>query len=106
MQTLCFLFLIRLVLKYHLIRYSSGEKELYNLEKDPNEWVNLAKDTAYQTIIDKLMIEMPDSFAKDAPTKNQFIFDPLNYTFTRKVDNKIFHGFFNKPDFSWIKDSN
>ncbi|MCK5685709.1 sulfatase [bacterium] len=92
--------------KYHLIRYSSGEKELYNLEKDPNEWVNLAKDTAYQTIIDKLMIEMPDSFAKDAPTKNQFIFDPLNYTFTRKVDNKIFHGFFNKPDFSWIKDSN
>jgi len=92
--------------KYNFIHYKNGTAELYDLEKDPNEWVNLAKDTAYKTIIDKLMVEMPDNFAKDVPGKNQFIFDPVNYTFTRKADNKIFHGFFDKPDFSWITDSN
>lgn len=88
--------------KYHLISYSNGEKELYDLEMDPNEWVNLADDIAYKIIIEKLMLEMPDNFAKDVLGKNQFIFDPVNYTFTRKADSKVFNGFFSDPDYSWI----
>ncbi|HKI87485.1 MAG TPA: hypothetical protein VKA38_00565, partial [Draconibacterium sp.] len=64
------------------------------------------RDTAYNAIINKLMVEVPKKFAKDAPNKNRFVFDPLNYTFTRKTDKKVFHGFSKEPDYSWITDNN
>jgi len=42
--------------KFHLIHYNTGENELYDSEKDPHEWKNLATDTAYNEIINKLIV--------------------------------------------------
>lgn len=37
--------------KYRYIRYVDGSEELYDLEKDPHEWVNLASDSKYKEVI-------------------------------------------------------
>lgn len=41
---------------YRYIEYGDGSKELYDHQKDPNEWNNLAKDSAYQSVL-KMMEE-------------------------------------------------
>lgn len=37
--------------KWRYIRYADGSEELYDLQKDPNEWTNLAKDPQYKPVI-------------------------------------------------------
>ena len=88
--------------KYQLIHYRDGENELYDLEKDPNEWKNLVNEPEYTNVMKKLLKEVPKKFANEAIRKNQYIFDPGNYTFTDKSDNKVYHGFSNGADYSWI----
>lgn len=44
---------------YRLIRYWNGQKELYNIKKDPNEWHNLANDENYEEIIEDLENRLP-----------------------------------------------
>ncbi len=39
--------------------YANGEEELYDLESDPNEWVNLADDSNYQAIKASLVGRIP-----------------------------------------------
>ena len=36
--------------KWRYIHYFNGDEELYNLQKDPNEWNNLAKDPEYSSL--------------------------------------------------------
>ncbi len=45
---------------YRLIRYSNGEMELYDSQKDPNEWINLAKNPEYQSVVKELSAKLPD----------------------------------------------
>jgi arylsulfatase A-like enzyme len=40
--------------RYKLIRWASGAVELYDLENDPNELSNLARDAAYAEVRDRL----------------------------------------------------
>lgn len=37
--------------RYRYIHYADNTEELYDIEKDPNEWTNLAADPDYDTII-------------------------------------------------------
>ena len=46
--------------QHRLIRYSDGEMELYYVEKDPNEWSNLANNPEYQGVVKELSAQLPD----------------------------------------------
>ncbi len=39
---------------YNYIQYHDGTEELYDRERDPNEWTNLAGDPEYSDIVRKL----------------------------------------------------
>lgn len=44
---------------WHYIQYANKERELYNLNEDPNEWHNLGLDETYRDIIDSLSLKIP-----------------------------------------------
>ncbi|HMO83768.1 MAG TPA: sulfatase [Lacipirellulaceae bacterium] len=44
--------------RWRYIRYADGERELYDLRADPNEWHNLAGAAAHQTRVDRLDAEL------------------------------------------------
>ena len=46
------------------IRYADGGEELYEIEKDPYEWNNLAEDKKYLNHLDRLRKKAPVKFAK------------------------------------------
>ena len=50
--------------RYRYIRFQDGSEELYDHERDPHEWKNLAADPKSRSIIDGLKSELPSS---DAP---------------------------------------
>jgi len=47
--------------------YSDGTEELYDLDSDPNEWHNLAKDPAMAEVVREHREWLPSSNAKPAP---------------------------------------
>lgn len=49
--------------QYRLIRYENGAEELYDIQKDPDEWTNLAGKPQYKKVIRQL--------AKFLPAKNE-----------------------------------
>ncbi len=51
-------------LRWRYIRYADGSEELYDEEKDPNEWTNLARDPAHADVIREMSKWLP---AKNAP---------------------------------------
>ncbi|QHI70968.1 sulfatase-like hydrolase/transferase [Tichowtungia aerotolerans] len=48
--------------QYRYIHYHDGSEELYDRKKDPNEWMNLASDPAYRTIIEEYREKLPKSY--------------------------------------------
>ncbi|MEE9462976.1 MAG: sulfatase [Bacteroidales bacterium] len=52
---------------WRYIQYDDGSEELYNLEKDPNEWTNLAQDPEYESIITELKNHLPALNAESIP---------------------------------------
>jgi arylsulfatase A-like enzyme len=54
--------------KWRYIRYEDGSEELYDHEKDPQEWKNLAKDARFASVKAELAKSLPDVNTKDAPT--------------------------------------
>jgi pyruvate/2-oxoacid:ferredoxin oxidoreductase beta subunit len=57
--------------RYKLISYEDGSKELYDLKKDPNEWVNLANQDKYKKTIATLEKSIPKNQSPYAK-ENQF----------------------------------
>lgn len=57
--------------KYRYIRYSDGGEELYDEEKDPNEWHNLAKDPAMKSVIASLRAKLQTVYAPPASAKGK-----------------------------------
>lgn len=49
--------------QYRYIRYSDGTEELYDEQKDPNEWQNKAKDPAMKNVISEFRKKISKSFA-------------------------------------------
>jgi arylsulfatase A-like enzyme len=48
--------------EYRYIHYHDGSEELYDRKKDPNEWMNLASDPAYQKIIETHRTQLPEKY--------------------------------------------
>lgn len=46
--------------KWRFIQYADGSQELYNDQKDPNEWKNLATDPKYKKVIGELKKWLPE----------------------------------------------
>ncbi|MDB5241650.1 MAG: Choline-sulfatase [Spirosoma sp.] len=57
--------------RWRYIRYKDGTEELYDHDKDPQEWKNLANDTKYVAIKKELAKWLPTVNAPDAPTKKE-----------------------------------
>ena len=49
--------------QWRYIRYKDGTEELYDVQKDPNEWNNLAEQAKYADLKKRLASEAPTSFA-------------------------------------------
>jgi arylsulfatase A-like enzyme len=45
--------------RWRFIQYRDGTRELYDMEKDPNEWTNLASDPAYQKVLAEHVALLP-----------------------------------------------
>jgi arylsulfatase A-like enzyme len=61
--------------KYRLIRYADGTTELYDHNKDRNEWINLATSPEYRVINDELAGLLPEfkmlSYARGRNSRKQ-----------------------------------
>jgi arylsulfatase A-like enzyme len=57
--------------KWRYIRYSDGGEELYDREKDPLEWTNLAGKPQYAKVKAELAGWLPKTNAADAPRVNR-----------------------------------
>ncbi|MCD6322592.1 MAG: sulfatase-like hydrolase/transferase, partial [Clostridiales bacterium] len=79
-------------IRWRYIHYSDGSEELYDHNTDPLEWTNLAMDSTYNNILENLRKYVPDTFAKNAPSKQAYNFDLTTYTWRRKSDGKIIYG--------------
>lgn len=53
--------------RYHYIRYSNGEEELYDLWNDPNEWQNLVADPRMTGVLESLADWLPRYNARTSP---------------------------------------
>jgi arylsulfatase A-like enzyme len=49
--------------RYHYIRYEDGSEELYDIEKDPNEWTNLAGKESMSKILESHRNYIPQNAA-------------------------------------------
>jgi arylsulfatase A-like enzyme len=70
--------------RWRYIRYNDGTEELYDHDKDPGEWTNLAGDSEFDGVKQKLARWLPKSDAPPAPSKRAYNFDPASYSWTRK----------------------
>jgi arylsulfatase A-like enzyme len=56
---------------WRYIQYNDGSEELYNLNKDPNEWKNLAGEAEVAPIKETMQKAAPSEFAPSATPKNK-----------------------------------
>jgi arylsulfatase A-like enzyme len=49
---------------WNYLRYNDGSHELYNLGSDENEWINLADQPAYKSMVDSLSKFLPTTWHK------------------------------------------
>lgn len=77
---------------HRYIRYADGSEELYDHRTDSNEWKNLASDPKYLVIKRELAKHLPESWAKSAPTKKAYTFDPDEYSWRQKVTGRVIRG--------------
>ncbi len=80
---------------YHYIEYEDGSQELYNLEKDPNEWDNIAGDVKYSKVIERLRRQLPSEYeeyfpisTKGSPASNQYFNDANKASAARRKGNQ------------------
>lgn len=53
--------------RYRLIQYEDGSQEFYDMQKDPNEWNNLAHQRKYRGKIKRLLHSVPEEWAANSP---------------------------------------
>lgn len=56
---------------WRYIRYANGDEELYNEERDPYEWTNVAKDSPFAAKKTELAKSMPEKNAPDRSDSGQ-----------------------------------
>jgi arylsulfatase A-like enzyme len=57
--------------QWRYIRYKDGTEELYDVQKDPNEWNNLAEQAKYADLKKRLAAEAPKTFAQPSPKRKK-----------------------------------
>ena len=77
---------------YRYIRYHDGGEELYDHRRDAHEWTNLAASPDHAVVKAELARWATNQWAKPAPTKNAFRFDPDTFTWTHKQTGKTIFG--------------
>ena len=70
--------------RYRYIRYHDGSEELYDLERDPNEWTNRASDPELAAVKQRLAGFATSEWKPAIPSKGAFKFDPKTYQWERK----------------------
>lgn len=72
--------------KWRYIHYADDTEELYDIEKDPNEWDNLASQSEHENVKKKLLAIAPETFASPGPEidKLQLVIDGNEYQWTAK----------------------
>ncbi|MEQ8785480.1 MAG: sulfatase [Pirellulaceae bacterium] len=78
--------------RYRYIRYEDGGEELYDLQTDPHEWTNLARDPRYAQRKSRLAESLPDAWAPSAPTKGAYEFNPDTFVWKEKSTGRLIHG--------------
>jgi arylsulfatase A-like enzyme len=78
--------------RFRYIRYRDGSEEFYDLEKDPYEWTNLADDAEFASSKEELAHWATEDWAKSAPTKSAFEFDPTTFTWKEKSSGQLIEG--------------
>jgi arylsulfatase A-like enzyme len=78
--------------KWRYIRYADGSEELYDMEKDPNEWTNLAASAEFEAQMEKLAQWLPKENLKPAPKSAHRIL-----TYDRKTRETTWQGENIKP---------
>ena len=73
---------------YHLIQYKDGSQELYDLEKDPNEWNNLASKETCNKIKEKLQKQLPTNFQEYFPIVQSLASNPYFNEENRKAEER------------------
>jgi arylsulfatase A-like enzyme len=71
--------------QYRLIQYEDKSLEFYDLEKDPNEWNNLANQPEYREKIDELRKKIPSNWS---PCSEYNIVGGLNEYFKNRYPDK------------------
>ena len=59
--------------RWHYIRYNDNSEELYDHDKDPNEWKNIASDTKYADTIKNLAAWLPKINAAPPPVDTNLL---------------------------------
>jgi arylsulfatase A-like enzyme len=70
--------------RYRYIRYQDGSEELYDLERDPNEWANRAGVPELAAVKARLSEFSTTEWRASVPGKGAFTFDPKTYQWTKK----------------------
>ena len=66
---------------WRYIHYKDGTEELYDVKRDFEEWYNLAGNSKYAAIKNKLKAASPKSFAQPGPEKNKLRLTVKDETF-------------------------
>ena len=82
---------------WHYIKYIDDSEELYNLDEDPEEWHNLASNTAYRAIKRQLKGYIPTSQI-DLPEVSLIVLDEHHVPPFRSKEY-----FFSDERQQWIK---
>ena len=75
--------------RYRYIRYADGTEEIYDYATDPNEWINRSSDPSVEHVRERLAPFIPSKFAKAAPSKKAYEFDPVRYTWTNRTTGEV-----------------
>ena len=73
--------------RWRYIHYADGSEELYDMQKDPNEWLNLAGNSEYATIIADHKKWLPQVDLPPAPNSASRVL-----TYDPKTDEAIWEG--------------
>jgi len=76
--------------RYRYIRFRNGEQELYDLERDPWEWHNLAGDPAHADTCAALRAKLPATNAPDAPYFSYLEHEAAEQYGDQHIDPRLF----------------
>ena len=70
---------------WRYIHYRDDTEELYNVQKDVNEWYNLAEEDKYDSVKESMRASAPEEFAEPLNSKQwKLVLDGTSYSWEDK----------------------